>query len=204
MSFIKICGLRRQEDIEAVNEGLPDFIGFVFAKSKRQITPKQAYELRRYLDPSIKAVGVFVNESPEKVQAICVSGTIDIVQLHGDEDEVYINKLRDKTKCPIIKAIRVKSREDLLGIENLTCDYMLLDAWDKNQYGGSGKSFDWTQIGKLPKPFFLAGGLNADNLVTAAKMLNPYCLDLSSGVETDGYKDKNKVINAINIVRSVT
>lgn len=203
MSMIKICGLRRQADIEAVNEGLPDFIGFVFAKSRRQVTPENAKALRVLLDPAIKVSGVFVNESPAKIADICHAGIIDIAQLHGNEDEEYIAQLRKLIRNPIIRTVRVKSKEDLKGADNLSCDYLLLDAWDKNQYGGLGKTFDWSVIGKLKKPFFLAGGLNPENIVLAAETVRPYCLDISSGVETGGFKDRGKILKTIKLVRSV-
>lgn len=204
MSLIKICGLKRQEDIDAVNEGLPDFIGFVFAESRRRVVPDEAKALRAGLDPSIKVSGVFVNESSEKVADICGAGTIDIVQLHGDEDETYVARLKRLIRNPIIRAVRVKSEEDLRGADNLSCDYLLLDAWDKSQYGGLGKTFDWSLIGNIKKPFFLAGGLNPENISLAARTVRPYCLDISSGVETGGFKDRDKILKTIKLVRSVT
>jgi len=203
MSYIKICGLRRPEDIDAVNEGMPDFIGFVFAESSRQVTLEQAASLKARLKPEIKAVGVFVNDEPERILEICRRGIIDIVQLHGDENNDYIRDIKKRTNCPVIRAIRVKNVEDLRNIDSIPCDYLLLDAWDDGQYGGSGKSFDWAVIRSMDKPFFLAGGLNEDNLARAATDVRPYGLDLSSGVETEGVKDREKILKAISAVRSV-
>lgn len=199
---IKICGLKRLEDIQAVNEYKPDYIGFVFAGKKRNITPETAHMLKQNLLSEIKAVGVFVNADIEFILNLVLSGTIDIIQLHGDEDTEYISRLRKKTATPIIKAVRVKSVNDIYSCEKLPCDYMLLDTYVKDSYGGSGVTFDWSVIPKVGKPFFLAGGLTIENLANGART-NPYCLDISSGVETNGFKDKEKIKKAIEIVRSV-
>lgn len=202
MPKIKICGLKRLEDIYVVNEYKPDYIGFVFAGKKRYITPETAHVLKQHLSREIKSVGVFVNADIEFILKLVLSETIDIIQLHGDEDTNYINRLREKTAAPIIKAVRVQSVKDIFACEKLPCDYMLLDTFVKDSYGGSGMTFDWGMIPKLSKPYFLAGGLTAENLADAAKV-NPYCLDISSGVETGGFKDKEKIRKAIEIVRSV-
>lgn len=202
MPKIKICGLKRLEDIYAVNEYKPDYIGFVFAHKKRLVSPELAYELKQHLNSSIKAVGVFVNAEIDFILKLVESGTIDIIQLHGDEDNAYISKLRTKTSVPIIKAIRVKSAEDILAGESIQCDYLLLDTYADNAYGGTGKAFDWSIIPKINKPFFLAGGLSIKNIASAAEV-NPYCLDISSGVETDGFKDKTKIAQIIKTIRSV-
>ena len=202
MPKIKICGLKRLEDIYAVNEYKPDYIGFVFAGEKRCISPELAYELKQHLDKNIKAVGVFVNAEVEFILKLVESGAIDAIQLHGDEDNEYIKELRSKTSAPIIKAVRVKSAEDILVSENIQCDYLLLDTYADNAYGGTGETFDWNIIPKISKPFFLAGGLTSENIAIATKV-NPYCLDISSGVETDGFKDKTKIEKAIKIVRRV-
>lgn len=202
MPKIKICGLKRLEDIYTVNEYKPDYIGFVFAGKKRCISPELAYELKQHLDKIIKAVGVFVNAEIEFILKLVESGTIDVIQLHGDEDNAYIQELRLKTSVPIIKAVRVKSAEDILASEDIECDYLLLDTYADNAYGGTGRAFDWNIIPKISKPFFLAGGLTPENIAAAANV-NPYCLDISSGVETYGFKDKMKIEKAIKIVRSV-
>lgn len=197
---IKICGLRRQEDISYVNEFMPDYIGFVFAKSKRQVSKESARTLKENLNPKIEAVGVFVNEDIDVVSEIANEKIIDIIQLHGDEDNNYIKNLRKLTNSKIIKALRIKDEKDLL-IPSLDVDYLLLDAWDKDQYGGSGKTFDWTLIKNLNKPFFLAGGISELNLKEAIETANPYAIDISSSVETDGFKDRDKIKKIIQIIK---
>lgn len=201
MSLIKICGLKRECDIDYVNRHKPDFAGFVFSKSKRQITPQQAEKLKTKLKSDIKVVGVFVNEPMEFISDLCNKNIIDIIQLHGDEDENYIAKLKQFSDKPIIKAVRVQSTEQVLLAEKLECDYLLLDAYSESEYGGAGKIFNWDIIPQLKKPFFLAGGLNSKNVAIAIKQIKPYCVDLSSGVETDGYKDEDKIKIIIEEVR---
>jgi len=188
---IKICGLKRVEDIEIVNKYKPDYVGFVFAESKRQISISQAEELINQLDFNIKPVGVFVNQTIEFVMSSVEAG-IKIIQLHGDEDEAYINELR-KFNILIIKAVRVSEKSDIEIAEKLPCDYLLLDTYVKNEYGGSGKSFDWSLIPKnIQKPYFLAGGINMGNIKEAAKT-GAYCLDISSGAEENGLKSADKI-----------
>ncbi len=203
MTEIKICGLSRLVDINFVNEALPDYIGFVFAKSKRQVDELQAEKLKDRLRPEIQAVGVFVNEDPDKVIRLCKKNIIDIVQLHGDEDEEYLYKLREKLNNPIIKAVRVKEYQDIMKAMKLDCDYLLLDAYKEGKYGGSGDAFDWSLIGDIKKPYFLAGGINTENVVKAIEQIRPYGIDISSGVETDGLKDSSKIKDIILKVRSV-
>jgi len=203
MTRIKICGLSRPVDIEMVNIAKPDFIGFVFAKSRRQVDKKTAAGLKKMLNPDIKAVGVFVNEELDAVISLCREKVIDIVQLHGDETEEYINKLKAAVDKPVIKAVRVKDGNDVYRPEYKSCDYLLFDSFREDTYGGSGVSFDWSLIEACDKPFFLAGGINQDNVVEAIKRVAPYCIDVSSGVETNGYKDFNKIVNIVNTVRSV-
>lgn len=203
MSLVKICGLKRECDIDYVNRHKPDFAGFVFSKSKRQITPQQAERLRAKLNSDIKAVGVFVNEPVEFISDLCNRNVIDIIQLHGAEDKNYIVKLKELSDKPIIKAVRVQSTAQVLSAEEIECDYLLLDAYSENEYGGGGKVFNWDIIPQLKKPFFLAGGLNSENVATAIKQVNPYCVDLSSGAETDGYKDENKIKIIIEEVRRI-
>ena len=186
MTKIKICGLVMPSDIQYVNKYLPDYIGFVFAPSKRQITFETAKELKQALNPAIKAVGVFVDEAHENIIKLVNENIIDIVQLHGSENEEYILALRQKVSAPIIK------------VNAAGGDYILFD----NSSGGSGKTFNWDTI-KTAKGSFLAGGLNASNVEAAIKKLNPYCVDLSSGVETDGKKDAAKIKEIINIVRGI-
>lgn len=201
MTKIKLCGLSRPQDIQAANGLLPDYIGFVFApKSRRYVTPKQAAQLRGLLDPGITAVGVFVNEAPKAVAELLDRGVIDIAQLHGTEDEEYISALRALTDRPLIKAFRIDSEQDILAAQNSTADYILLDSGD----GGTGTRFDWSLIRRLERPYFLAGGLRADNVGDAVAALDPYAVDVSSGIETGGVKDTNKMIEFVHAVRGVS
>lgn len=201
---IKICGLTREQDIDAVNAALPDYIGFVFAKSKRQIDGKKAKILKGRLNSFIKAVGVFVNEEIENVIKFCNSQVIDVIQLHGDENEEYIKRLKNYVSNKIIKAVRVKEPDDIKKAMELSCDYLLFDAYHEKEYGGTGKTFDWSVIPYINKPFFLAGGINSCNIVHAIEHHNPYCIDISSGVETDGYKDPKKIMEVVAKVRDYT
>ncbi len=201
MTKIKICGLTRLQDIEYVNEALPDYIGFVFAKSRRQISPEMASQLKNALDCRIKAVGVFVNENISTISKLCSFSIIDYVQLHGDEDEEYLLELRQKISNPIIKAIRVKDLSSIEAAEQLSCEFALLDTYSDKEYGGTGKTFDWKLASSMEKPFFLAGGLNSSNAEAAITNSQPYCLDVSSGVETNGIKDRFKIIDMVSLVR---
>lgn len=203
MSKIKICGLTRIEDIEAVNQALPDYVGFVFAKSKRHVNDNVAENLKSHLNPFIKAVGVFVNDDIEHIAHLCNLKIIDMVQLHGDENEEYINNLRKYIPNEIIKAVRVKKFNDIKMADEFLSDYLLFDAYHEKQYGGNGITFDWSLISKLNKPYFLAGGINSKNILEAQNLCNPYCMDVSSGVETNGLKDKEKIIKIVTKIRSV-
>ena len=153
---LKICGLSRFGDILAANDILPDYIGFVFAESSRRVTPDKAAQLRRELDKRIRAVGVFVNAPMEEILELAghreKERVIDLIQLHGDEDEAYIRQLKKHTPLPVIKAVRVRSREQILKAQELPCDYLLLDTETKGRYGGTGTQFDWTMIPKVKKP----------------------------------------------------
>ena len=191
---IKICGLFRNEDIDFVNEAKPDFVGFVFAKSHRQVSIETAQKLRNKLDKNILSVGVFVNEDINKITEICNKNIIDFVQLHGDEDDKYISELRKVCNKKIIKAVKVKTGEDIIRWRNSLADWLMFDAGK-----GEGKTFDWSILKNFIRPYFLAGGIKENNVEQAIK-LNPYCIDVSSGVETNKVKDKNKILN---IVRSV-
>ena len=191
MAKIKICGLKRLDDIEIVNKYKPDYIGFVFADSKRKVTNDLASKMKKNLDSSIKSVGVFVDEDIDEIIKLYDEGIIDIAQLHGLENEEYIKKLKQKSnyRLEIINAIEMSGEKDLLEYENSLADYLLFDSGK-----GSGKTFDWRLIRKdLKKEFFLAGGLNSKNISKAIEEFNPYAVDLSSGVETDGYKDELKI-----------
>jgi len=203
MAKIKICGLMREQDIDAVNTSLPDYIGFVFAGSKRRIDEGKAKVLKDCLNPSIKTVGVFVNEDIKNIIKLCNIDVIDLIQLHGDENEDYIRKLKDCVPNKIIKAIRVRDQEDIKKAMEFSCDYLLLDTYQIGEYGGTGKAFDWSVIPEISKPYFLAGGINSSNIEQAIKQCNPYCIDVSSGVETNGYKDPEKIKEIIAKIKQI-
>lgn len=228
MTKIKICGLRKLEDIEAVNEWKPDYAGFVFAsKSKRYVTAEQAAELKNHLDPQIQAVGVFVDEAPERVAALLNQGVIELAQLHGNEDEEYLVRLRELIHKPVIQAFRILSREDVVRAMKSSADEILLDSG-----AGTGITFNWEVLriesgydraidaekdGEKPfstkrnrekslyaeetRPYFLAGGLNPQNVAEAIRRLHPYAVDVSSGIETDGSKDREKIAAFVTAVR---
>lgn len=199
---IKICGIKRPEDIEYVNEGLPDYIGFVLARSKRQIDIDTAKRLKKRLHPDIQAVGVFVNEAAEQAAWLVNEGIIDIVQLHGEENTEYIQILRSLMKRgKIIQAVRVQTARDIKSAENTSADYLLFDKFSPKAYGGMGETFDWKLIDSVKKPFFLAGGINCENVKKAVALLHPYSIDVSSAVETEGVKDRNKIMDIIKSVR---
>ncbi len=187
------------EDIEAVNAAEPDWCGFVigFPKSHRNRTPEQVRALRRNLSPGIPAAGVTVNLPVEEVAALLRSGTVDIAQLHGQEDEDYIARLRALVPgCTVWKAFRVRSAADLEAAERSSADMVILD----NGYG-TGKCFDWSLAGGVKRPFLLAGGLTPENIPEAAALLHPYGVDISSGVETDRRKDPAKIQAAVAAAR---
>lgn len=194
---IKICGLMRECDIEYVNRLKPEYIGFIFAEGRRRrIEVDDAARFKRKLSEEIEAVGVFVNQSINYVADIAANNIIDIIQLHGSEDESYIRNLQNKTDKKIIKAIRIETVRDIQGIDNCVADYVLLD----NGIGGTGESFDWSLVKDIGKPFFIAGGIGANNVKEALR-LQPYAIDVSSSVETNGYKDYDKIQEIIALVR---
>ena len=209
MVKIKICGLRRLEDIEIVNKYKPDYIGFVFAESPRKVSFEEARELSGLLSEDIVPVGVFVNEHMKLIVDLFKEGIIEIAQLHRDEDEKYIKDLKDKSieetgkEIPVINAIEIKDNTDfndtVLEWRDSLSDYFILDSGK-----GSGKTFDWSLIDKNSEFFknsiFLAGGLNSENLTSAIEEFNPFAVDLSSSVETDGFKDEEKIKEIIEIV----
>ena len=204
MTKIKICGLCRNEDIAYVNNCDPDYIGFIFANSRRKVTREQARELRKRLHSNIVPVGVFVNESVETVAEIINDGIIDVAQLHGDETPKYMNRLRSLIKKgEIVKAVRVSGSKDIENSKFIDADYLLFDTFSAAQYGGTGKTFDWNILSEVTTPFFLAGGINSDNVKKAIRIVHPYAVDVSSSVETDGWKDPNKIIEIVNKVRSI-
>lgn len=199
---IKICGLSREEDIAMANLYKPDFIGFVFyPPSKRYVTPQKAAQLKPLLDTKIDVVGVFVNEEITLIESLCSQGVIDLVQLHGDEDEDYMMRLKEVVQKPIIKAVRVKNAAEILAAEKLPCEYLLLDTYREYNYGGSGETFDHRIIPPIRKPYFLAGGLNGDNIGKAARTCKPFAFDVSSGCETDGFKDERKFMGVVALAK---
>lgn len=198
MTKIKICGLTRLEDIQAANRYRPDYIGFVFASnSSRFVTPDKAAVMKQQLSPDVKAVGVFVNEDKRLIADLILNGIIDLAQLHGQEDDVEIQWLQRKTGRPVIKAVSVKSRQDLVQSSRSCADYLLFD----HGAGGTGSTFDWDLISGCEKPFFLAGGIHIGNLSDALSK-GAYAIDISSGVETNGRKDAGKMKAVIDKIRS--
>ena len=187
---IKFCGLSRNCDIETANALSPDYVGFVFAKnSSRCVSFAQAKELKALLAPGILTVGVFVNEDPRTVTALLEAGVIDAAQLHGDEDTDYIRGLKSLTKAPLIKAFGLRSIHDLPAVERCPADLVLLDS----PGGGTGRLFDWQLLENIQRPYLLAGGLSAENVGEAIARLRPFGVDVSSGIETGGYKDREKM-----------
>ena len=199
MVKIKICGLKRLEDIDIVNKYKPDYIGFVFADSKRKVSHELASEMKKNLSSDILSVGVFVDAEIDEIIGLFNRGVIEIAQLHGQENEEYIGNLKERTngKIKIINAIEMDDGADLLGYESSIADFLLLDSGK-----GSGKTFDWNLIRKdLNKEFFLAGGIDISNISKAINEIDPYAVDLSSSLETDGFKDESKIkeiMEAIN------
>ena len=213
MQKIKLCGMMKPCDIEYANRVKPDFVGFIFANTRRKISAAQAKQFREALDAEIPAVGVFVNEDIPVIASLVQDGCIDMIQLHGEEDADYIRCLREVCDVPVIKAVKVQTVEQIRQTAALPVDYLLLDTYRKGVLGGTGEAFDWellreakaaagdTAEGELfGKPYFLAGGLHAGNLREAAA-LGSYGLDVSSGIETDGSKDFDKMAEVMELVR---
>ncbi|MBE6034214.1 phosphoribosylanthranilate isomerase [Aminipila sp.] len=198
MTKIKICGICSRCDIDYVNEAKPDYIGFVFAKSQRQIDFETAEAFHKALDKEIKAVGVFVDEPLERIITAVKRGIIDMVQLHGAEEEAYIRKLKEEIEVPVIKAVRAEKKEDVLKYQNSHAEYLLFD----HGGGGTGKCFNWSLIENVKKPFILAGGLHAANVQEGIQLLKPFAVDISSGAEEDGKKNKEKIKEIVRRVRN--
>lgn len=198
MTKIKICGLFRLCDAEYVNEARPDYAGFVFfEKSHRNVAKRQAAQLRKSIHSSIPAVGVFVNALQEQIVSLCREGVIQIVQLHGGESEEYIGRLKALLPdVPIWQAFRVRTPGDLTAAQQSTADLILLD----NGYG-TGETFDWSLISGITRPFVLAGGLMPQNIPQAIARFAPYAVDISSGVETEKQKDRDKILAAVAAAR---
>lgn len=215
MQKIKLCGMMKPCDIEYANRVKPDFVGFIFANTRRKIGATQAKQFREALDAEIPSVGVFVNEDISVITSLVQDGCIDMIQLHGEEDADYIRRLREVCDVPVIKAVKVQTVEQIRQAAALPVDYLLLDTYRKGVLGGTGEAFDWellreakavagdTAEGELfGKPYFLAGGLHAGNLREAAE-LGSYGLDISSGIETDGSKDFTKMVEVMKLLRSI-
>ena len=206
MTRVKICGLSRPEDIFQANKLKSDYIGFVFyPKSKRAVTQSQAALLKAMLDKEIKAVGVFVNADIAFIEKLAQLRIIDLVQLHGDEDSLYIQELRKRVYIPIIKAIRVQGEESLQNLRNYPVDFFLFDTYKPGQYGGTGERFNLELEGvTIPKPYFIAGGLDASNVAQViAQNPHAYAVDVSGGVEDSatGLKDAQKMADFVAQVK---
>ena len=198
MTKIKLCGLKSLNDIEIINKYNPEYIGFIFyKKSKRYIDYKTAKMLKNALNKNILAVGVFVNEDINTVVKLLNENIIDVAQLHGNESENYIKTLKKLTNKTIIKAFKVENTLDIKKAKQSQADFVLLDSGT----GGTGQTFNWSLIDDFNKPYFLAGGLSIENIKTALDMLSPYALDVSSGIETSGKKDPEKIKAFIQTVR---
>lgn len=202
MTRIKICGLSRECDIDFVNEALPDYCGFILGapKSPRNISIPQLHKLRSRLNPIIIPVGIFVNDPLEMILPLAKSRILGAIQLHGNESEDYIHALKEAVEIPVIKAFQVKGPESLRSAAESPADMVLLD----NGSGGTGQSFDWSYLATFQGPYILAGGLGPDNLETAVQNHHPWAVDMSSGVESDGYKDRDKILAAVAAVRRNT
>jgi phosphoribosylanthranilate isomerase len=197
---IKLCGMFRDCDIDYVNEAMPDYVGFIvmFPKSHRNVDIETARRLKARLDPKIKSVAVSVNAPVEELARFANEGIADLLQLHGSEDNAYIERLRTLTGAPLIKAGKITSAQDIERIQALGADYLLLDGGT-----GSGELFDHSLIdrSKINTPFFLAGGLTPENIAEAARAVMPFAVDMSSGIETDRVKDREKILAAVKAIR---
>ena len=199
---IKLCGMFRECDIDFVNVAMPDYIGFIvmFPKSHRNIDLETALRLKKRLSPEIRSVAVSVDAPAERLAEFANSGAAELLQLHGSEGAEYIARLRERMKAPLIKAVKVTSFADIKAAQALDVDYLLLDSGT-----GSGVAFDHSIIdrSRITKPFFLAGGLTPENVGAAALEIKPYAVDISSGIETDRLKDREKILAAVRAVRDL-
>ena len=216
---VKMCGISKVETIHAVVEAKPDYMGLVFAPSKRQVTVDQAKTLveelhkqytKRYNNGAeqsnndeIKTVGVFVNETLDNLVSIATETNLDAVQLHGDEDEAFIQSLKGRTNVEIWKAVQIRSAADAEAWIDSSADMLLFDAYHKDERGGTGEVFDWSCLDVFERPFMLAGGIDSTNVARAIRTVRPYGIDISSGIETDGVKDDEKIKAFTNIVRTI-
>ena len=216
---VKMCGISKVETIPAVVEAKPDYMGLVFAPSKRQVTVDQAKTLveelhkqytKRYNNGTeqsnndeIKTVGVFVNETLDNLVSIATETNLDAVQLHGDEDEAFIQSLKGRTNVEIWKAVQIRSAADAETWSDSSADMLLFDAYHKDERGGTGEVFDWSCLDEFERPFMLAGGIDSTNVARAIRTVRPYGIDISSGIETEGVKDNEKIKAFTNIVRTI-
>lgn len=211
MVKIKICGIKRIEDVYYVNQYLPDYIGFVFADTKRKVSLETAAMLAKELDPRIKRVGVYVRQEIGLLTEALASGTVDYLQLHGDEDAAYEEALFeslirhgiDDPQGRCIKAFRIRGAEDFQRIGETKCGRLLLDTYSQTLPGGTGEHFNWDLIQGIDREFFLAGGINVGNIERAIREVKPYAVDVSSSLETDGMKDKEKIREFMEKVEKV-
>ena len=199
---IKICGLRRKEDIVYVNAARPDYCGFILnvPQSRRNMDPEGLKGLLEELDPGIVPVGVFVNEDTNTILRIVRESGLKMIQLHGQEGEEMVRTIRETAGVPVIKAVSVKNREDVERAAGFPADYLLFDCGT----GGTGRSFDWSCLEEAKQPYFLAGGIGIHNMKEAVERFHPFAVDLSSSVETDGVKDEKKIADAVHMLRSLT
>ena len=235
---IKMCGISKVDTIPAIVDAKPDYMGLVFAPSKRQVTVEQAKtlveELHKQYEKAcgeatvpmntdiaqdgqdsqefvqgnsnfekIKTVGVFVNETVENLLKIAEEVKLDVIQLHGDEDETFIQSLKECTNVEVWKAVQVRSAADAEKWIDSSADMLLFDAYHKDERGGTGEVFDWSSLDEFERPFMLAGGMDSTNVARAIRTVRPYGIDISSGIETDGVKDDEKIKAFTNIVRTI-
>ena len=225
---IKMCGISKVETIPAIIDAKPDYMGLVFAPSKRQVTVEQAKTLVEELykqnvvgnnseveqtepvtsldtasSETIKTVGVFVNETVENLLKIAEEVKLDVIQLHGDEDESFIQILKEQSNVEVWKAVQVRSAADAEKWIDSSADMLLFDAYHKDERGGTGEVFDWSSLDEFERPFMLAGGIDSANVARAIRTVRPYGIDISSGIETDGVKDDEKIKAFTNIVRTI-
>ena len=216
---VKMCGISKVETIPAVVEAKPDYMGLVFAPSKRQVTVDQAKTLVEELhrgyaqkygsdtehdkNDTIKTVGVFVNETVDNLVTIANEANLDAVQLHGDEDEAFIQSLKERTNVEVWKAVQIRSAADVEKWIDSSADMLLFDAYHKDERGGTGEVFDWSSLDAFERPFMLAGGIDSTNVARAIRTVRPYGIDISSGIETNGVKDDEKITAFTKIVKSI-
>ena len=209
---VKMCGISKVETIPAVVEAKPDYMGLVFAPSKRQVTVDQAKILieelhkqciNHYDTKVVKTVGVFVNETLDNLVRIADTANLDAVQLHGDEDETFIQSLKERTNVEVWKAIQIRTAADTEKWIDSSADMLLFDAYHKDERGGTGEVFDWSSLDAFERPFMLAGGIDSTNVARAIRTVRPYGIDISSGIETNGVKDDEKITAFTKIVKSI-